>query len=109
MNGTLQRSSVSFRRQGSSGRVWDNLHIDRKASEALSGPLSGQLLSMSVDKSQKLSLKNIEKEAIQEKENKEISNFKSSPSPMPSSKSDNKNQRCNVLSLFRSCMGSPTL
>ncbi|CAL1392020.1 unnamed protein product [Linum trigynum] len=41
----LQRSSVSFRRQGSSGRVWENLNADR------SGPLlnvndrSGPLLT----------------------------------------------------------------
>ncbi|KAJ9152521.1 hypothetical protein P3X46_026081 [Hevea brasiliensis] len=107
MTSTLQRSSVSFRRQGSSGRVWDNLHIDRKASGALSGPL----IRMSTDKSQELHLKNIEKgreEAFLGKEDEDISNSSSSTSPMAPSKPENKNQRCNVLSLFRSCMGSPT-
>ncbi|CAI0455777.1 unnamed protein product [Linum tenue] len=36
----LQRSSVSFRRQGSSGRVWENLNADRSGPLLNSGPIS---------------------------------------------------------------------
>ncbi|KAJ9135209.1 hypothetical protein P3X46_032418 [Hevea brasiliensis] len=105
MASALQRSTISFRRQGSSGRIWDNLHIYRKASGAFSGPLLGK----ATDKSQELYLKNIEKgreEAFQQ--NKDTSNSSSSTSPMPPSKPENEIQMCKVLSLFRSCMGSPT-
>ncbi|KDP45439.1 hypothetical protein JCGZ_09688 [Jatropha curcas] len=100
---TLQRSSVSFRRQGSSGRVWDNLQIDRKTS----GPPSGYL-GTPPGPSQDLLLK---EEACHERSIREISSSSSSSSSsalarISPSKHENKDQRCNVLGIFRRCVGS---
>ncbi|EEF44977.1 conserved hypothetical protein [Ricinus communis] len=116
----LQRSSVSFRRQGSSGRVWDNLQVDRKVSSPLSvsgpllcvgatgsGPLTG---SETAARSQDLSHKHIEtyRESKEFQAYRDMSNSGSSTTPMPPSKSQSKDQRCSVFSLFRHCVGSPT-
>ncbi|EXB47705.1 hypothetical protein L484_010490 [Morus notabilis] len=98
---TLQRSSVSFRRQGSSGRTWN----DRLQFQALESKTSHSTFLR--NKREEEPLTNLQRN---QERNFNESKMVSSRSISSSSHSndDQKVQRCFLSLLFRRCMGSPT-
>ncbi|KAF9663613.1 hypothetical protein SADUNF_Sadunf17G0069600 [Salix dunnii] len=83
----LQRSSVSFRRQGSSGRVWENLQVNSTRSRELVGTPAGR--------SQEISLGNTnmeEKSRGQEFRGEEASTRRSSYDPPTHSTEKHKDE-----------------
>ncbi|KAF5740326.1 hypothetical protein HS088_TW11G00393 [Tripterygium wilfordii] len=97
----LQRSAVSFRRQGSSGRIWD-----------VTDPKTGRPLGVSPhDKSGELFLQQIENQKAKGKV-VDASNSPDSPPPFKPENTDsspeNKTQRCGLSSIFRRCIGPST-
>ncbi|WCJ20863.1 hypothetical protein M5689_003067 [Euphorbia peplus] len=104
----LQRSSVSFRRQGSSGRVWDNLYPDRKMSKpiSMSGPLMRTNTSGS-GKGNNLYIKHIEKNRQELEERRSgLSKANIATTSRAAKPEQHKDQRCNVLACLRHCVGS---
>ncbi|GAV73087.1 hypothetical protein CFOL_v3_16574, partial [Cephalotus follicularis] len=101
----LQRSSVSFRRQGSSGRIWDDLHIiDPKTGRPLSSPKPGrdneaQIQNHETEEEEDLS------ECMIENQHPHMA---SPPNHGYRSPPENKDQRCGFSALFGRCLGSPT-
>ncbi|KAG5226839.1 hypothetical protein OIU76_028341 [Salix suchowensis] len=103
MAAALQRSSVSFRRQGSSGRVWENLQVNPRRSRELVGTQAGR--------SQEISLGNSnmeERSRGREFPGEEASTRRSSCEPPAPCKEKHKDERCGVLSFWRCCVGSST-
>ncbi|GMN42409.1 hypothetical protein TIFTF001_011616 [Ficus carica] len=93
---TLQRSSVSFRRQGSSGRIWgDRLQVQASDSKASHS-------SFRLNKRVEGPLTNLQR--------KQEGNFHQ-PKKVSSSRRSNGDQKvrkCSFSALFGQCMGSPT-
>lgn len=89
MTTTLQRSSVSFRRQGSSGHIWDDrlLFLDLHSGEIRSPVTTAK---------------------TREEIFKEIGRKSRSFDSAPSSRSEGKAQKCGLSSVFGRCMGSST-
>ncbi|OWM70702.1 hypothetical protein CDL15_Pgr014375 [Punica granatum] len=86
---TLQRSSVSFRRQGSSGRIWNDTAVPERRS------------SMLINTS-KPAVGNAPEEVFTPRPHAEPSLPRSSSSR---SESDGQPQKCALSSLFGRCMG----
>ncbi|KAF5739654.1 hypothetical protein HS088_TW12G00863 [Tripterygium wilfordii] len=98
----LQRSAVSFRRQGSSGRIWD-----------FTDPKTGLPHGVSpLHKSGELFLQKIENQKAKGK-GVDASNLPDSPPPVKlentASSPENKTQKCGLSSIFRRCIGPPTV
>ncbi|WKA04494.1 hypothetical protein VitviT2T_022527 [Vitis vinifera] len=91
---TLERSSVSFRRQGSSGRIWDNQFqaIGQKADVP-------QAAAMATRKRQEVT--------FQEMENQTPRSRSGNSTPPPSNSRD-KGQRCAFSAVFGRCIGTRT-
>ncbi|KAB2595432.1 hypothetical protein D8674_030882 [Pyrus ussuriensis x Pyrus communis] len=96
----LERSSMSFRRQGSSGRIWeDRLPVfDQKPSRAsFSGCRSDFEHHPNFDRK------------FQEREFVDHPHYPHANEASPNSKQEGKVvQRCFLSSFFGRCMGSPT-
>ncbi|CAL5370599.1 unnamed protein product [Camellia sinensis] len=93
---TLQRSSVSFRRQGSSGRIWHDPLQPHEASK--SGGLKAAIAS------EKSHQDNFKHERIA---NPQLPISVHHLDPAPSPKSESKVQKCSLSSIFRRCLGFP--
>lgn len=91
---TLERSSVSFRRQGSSGRIWDNQFqaIGQKADVP-------QAAAMATRKRQEVT--------FQEMENQTPRSRSGNSTPPPPNSRD-KGQRCAFSAVFGRCIGTRT-
>ncbi|XVF16516.1 hypothetical protein REPUB_Repub10bG0038000 [Reevesia pubescens] len=106
---TLQRSSVSFRRQGSSGRIWNDRHIiDQKtgfpnaAASAIDGIRHDQ------ENHQGNIIRSPEEYFCPKQEeihHPQSTNFESHPKPKETNASPRKGQRCGISVLFGRCMG----
>uniref|UniRef100_A0A2N9EKT7 MAPK kinase substrate protein n=1 Tax=Fagus sylvatica TaxID=28930 RepID=A0A2N9EKT7_FAGSY len=91
---TLQRSNVSFRRQGSSGLIWD----DRlKVLEQKGGVMNNSNTSTTQKR---------EQEHVQGKKRKQVA-YSNPPNPS-SSRPGKKAKGCSFSALFGRCIGSPT-
>ncbi|CAJ2665581.1 unnamed protein product [Trifolium pratense] len=91
---TLQRSSCSFRRQGSSGRIWqDSIFMEPKGNVNPS-PRKSQLKEENVSQIV-VGRRMYENEIV--------------PHSQPSTKNQNKVQRSFLSSIFGRCMSSPTI
>ncbi|KAM5554827.1 hypothetical protein ABKV19_022980 [Rosa sericea] len=103
---SLRRSSMSFRRQGSSGRIWeDRLQIVEHKSGHAQAIFSGE-------KSNDEDLRNLDGR-FQDRRHVDLGSPSSpstpTPTPTPNSKQEQKAaQRCALSSIFGRCMGSPT-
>lgn len=108
--GSLQRSSMSFRRQGSSGRIWeDRVPVFDQKPTSFSGPIcptfSGPIRPPFSGVKSFEHHPNFD-ENFQERKFVDSNYARGSPSP---SKQENKvAQRCFLSSFFGRCMGSPT-
>ncbi|XVE83867.1 hypothetical protein DITRI_Ditri16bG0122500 [Diplodiscus trichospermus] len=114
---TLQRSSVSFRRQGSSGRIWNDRHIidpktglpNAPAAAAMKSGHDKENLSGNGSREEFFSLPREEIhhpqpanfEAPSEPEN----NVPRNPKPEENDASAQKGHRCGISVLFGRCMG----
>ncbi|PIN05440.1 hypothetical protein CDL12_22018 [Handroanthus impetiginosus] len=92
---TLQRSSYSFRRQGSSGRIWDNrIQIPEMKTASKHDKDSREFNYHPISNS-----------------NTDIGNASACGSrvvhPSSGSRSETKSQRCALISIFGCCLGSP--
>ncbi|XAR71213.1 hypothetical protein NMG60_11028376 [Bertholletia excelsa] len=94
---TLQRSSVSFRRQGSSGRIWsDRMQAqDRKP--------GGHHAAVAFETSQQ---ENFRPDSATDALPPSDSRSPADPSPTDPPESESKPQRCAFSSIFRRCMRS---
>lgn len=108
---TLQRSSVSFRRQGSSGRIWDDLHIiDQKTGNL---HIIDQKTGMPVAAAEKQENKQPENvQANQEEEERKVGDSSPGASPPPSDRQnqvlpEKKGRGCGISTIFGRCMGTP--
>ncbi|KAK7381330.1 hypothetical protein VNO78_33951 [Psophocarpus tetragonolobus] len=102
---TLQRSSFSFRRQGSSGRIWQDQiqFVDPKANAiSASGTYSSGKIRKKEENMSQLREENIMGRGSYDSIHEHATN---SPS---SSKSDNKVHRGFFSSIFGRCMNSPS-
>ncbi|PRQ57542.1 hypothetical protein RchiOBHm_Chr1g0349451 [Rosa chinensis] len=99
---SLRRSSMSFRRQGSSGRIWeDRLQIVEHKSGHAQAIFSG-------DKSNDEDLRNLDGR-FQDRRHVDLGSPSSPSTSTPNSKQEQKAaQRCALSSIFGRCMGSPT-
>ncbi|PQM33802.1 hypothetical protein Pyn_08560 [Prunus yedoensis var. nudiflora] len=108
--GSLQRSSMSFRRQGSSGRIWeDRVPVFDQKQTSFSGPIcptfSGPIRPPFSGVKSFEHHPNFD-ENFQEREFVDSNYARGLPSPP---KQEHKVvQRCSLSSLFGRCMGSPT-
>ncbi|XVF14191.1 hypothetical protein REPUB_Repub09cG0036000 [Reevesia pubescens] len=105
---TLQRSSVSFRRQGSSGRIWNDRHIiDPKTSlpnapaEAAAGERRHDQENIPSNGSPEVFF-SLAKEEVH---HPQPTNFEAHPKPEGNNASPQKGQRCGISVLFGRCMG----
>ncbi|CAN0857584.1 hypothetical protein LINGRAHAP2_LOCUS6816 [Linum grandiflorum] len=103
----LQRSSVSFRRQGSSGRVWEDIRVDRSGPllNSFSGPMTPTATTQRT--SQEIQhLDNIRSGREEKFQSGGSDHALSRNSSLPA---DQKLQRRNGGALFfiRCCSGSP--
>ncbi|KAL6289996.1 hypothetical protein ACE6H2_007506 [Prunus campanulata] len=108
--GSLQRSSMSFRRQGSSGRIWeDRVPVFDQKPTSFSGPIcptfSGPIRPPFSGVKSFEHHPNFD-EKFQEREFVDSNYARGLPSPP---KQEHKVvQRCSLSSFFGRCMGSPT-
>lgn len=104
---TLQRSAVSFRRQGSSGRIWD----DRLQIQALNNKAAARS-TLHSNKIEEKPLPDIVRNQNQDRNFQERNMIASRPigSQSHSNVDDDhqKVQRCSLSAMFGRCMGSPT-
>lgn len=115
---TLQRSSVSFRRQGSSGRIWENnnrLQLPEKNANA--GACSDnqeKKIVLNEETAESTNRLPVSPSPVVTKVNSSSISPKSSSSPRSSSghnhnsNNNNKGQKCAFVSIFGRCIGSPT-
>ncbi|KGN52429.1 hypothetical protein Csa_008360 [Cucumis sativus] len=94
---TLQRSSISFRRQGSSGLIWED---NVRALEAKTGARATASTSVM---SQELSQSSGERDETPKSDGLDEVNSSSSPSTPPERTTP---QKCSFSSVFGRCMGS---
>ncbi|KAM7508080.1 hypothetical protein LguiA_018533 [Lonicera macranthoides] len=106
---TLQRSAYSFRRQGSSGRIWDN-QLQRavsKSSELHAAGTSttggGRNHQEYIFRDEELADPHAEVGTSRTKNNQRGSSIASSHPSRP----ENKAQGCALVAIFRRCVGSP--
>ncbi|KAJ4838725.1 hypothetical protein Tsubulata_048811 [Turnera subulata] len=107
MAAALQRSSVSFRRQGSSGHVWDNLQIEPRRNGAFSGPFSGPLVHTPTRLSQDpistpKSVQELHRRSI---DSARDDHEKFQGNEMKDEVDNDKRQSCGLSSFFRGCIG----
>jgi len=90
---TLQRSSCSFRRQGSSGRIWQDVPFMEPKGNGNLSPRKNQIKEENVSH---IGRKVPENEILPH-------------SPPSSTKNQNKVNRSFLSSIFGRCMSSPTI
>ncbi|KAL9380857.1 hypothetical protein Peur_026514 [Populus x canadensis] len=98
----LQRSSVSFRRQGSSGRVWDNLQVNPKRSRELVDTPAGRSQEMSLGNN------NIDEKSRGQEFLGDEANTTSSYDPPTPCKEKYRDERCGISNFWRCCTGPST-
>lgn len=116
---TLQRSSVSFRRQGSSGRIWENnnrLQLSEKNTNVGAGSDNQEKKIVPNEEiAESTNRLPVSPSPVVTKVNSSSISPKSSSSPRSSSSghnhnsnNNNKGQKCAFVSIFGRCIGSPT-
>lgn len=97
---TLQRSSISFRRQGSSGLIWDDHLRVLEPKSTVPSPTSPSLMT------QELHLPTPERNG-----DAKLTENTTPESGLPNSSSppQERAQRCSLSSIFGRCMGSPAI
>ncbi|KAE9590393.1 hypothetical protein Lal_00028095 [Lupinus albus] len=106
---TLQRSSSTFRRQGSSGRIWsDHILMDQKNNGNASLPSSSSIRkNMIINNEENLS--QTERNNVGRLHGNEVASTSRSLSSPPLSRTKNKVHRSFLSSIFGRCMSSPTV
>ncbi|PON59432.1 hypothetical protein PanWU01x14_159420 [Parasponia andersonii] len=103
---TLQRSAVSFRRQGSSGLIWD----DRVQFQALDSKAARSTFHSNEREDKALPTNNLVRNQNQDRNFQERNMIVSRPigsSSTHSNDGDQKVQRCSFSAIFGRCMGTP--
>lgn len=92
---TLQRSAVSFRRQGSSGRIWDDLH--------LVDPKTGQPVAAENREDKKRAPG---EENLQQNKVADSGSISLSPASKAQKEPERKSAGCGFSAIFGRCKGS---
>ncbi|OIW12428.1 hypothetical protein TanjilG_04177 [Lupinus angustifolius] len=111
---TLQRSSSTFRRQGSSGRIWnDRVFVEQKAngnvSPSPSLSPSSSFIRKNIIENDKENVSQIERNNRVRLHDEEVASSSRSLSTQPSSRTQNKVHRSFLSSIFGRCLSSPTI
>lgn len=96
---TLQRSAVSFRRQGSSGRIWDDLH--------LVDPKTGQPVAAENREDKKRAPNgDTGEENLQQNKVADSGSISLSPASKAQKEPERKSAGCGFSAIFGRCKGS---
>ncbi|KAM7267764.1 hypothetical protein ACFE04_009930 [Oxalis oulophora] len=99
---SLQRSSVSFRRQGSSGRIWNDLQFPESKSQQLVPFHNEERLERNLETEET----NCSKRVHNSSPSSPSSSVRSTPTTKGIPEQKVHNQGCGISSIFRRCMCS---